>query len=82
MDFFTVPTINVKLLHVFVMIEHHRRKIIHFNVTEHPTSIWSAQQMRNALYEENSYKYVIRDRDCKFGKYFGRKILILVLKKL
>ncbi|MBI9060163.1 MAG: transposase [Labilibaculum sp.] len=74
MDFFTVPTINFKILHVLVMIENHRRKIIHFNVTEHPTSIWSAQQMRNALYNDNSYKYVIRDRDCKFGKYFEEKI--------
>jgi len=41
MDFFTVPTINFKLLHVLVMIENHRRRIIHFNVTENPTSIWS-----------------------------------------
>ena len=82
MDFFTIPTSNFKLLYVFVMIEHHRRRIIHFNVTDHPTSIWTAQQMRNALYEDNSYKYVIRDRDCKFGEYFGRKFLILGLKKL
>ncbi|MDA3861837.1 MAG: hypothetical protein PF445_11505, partial [Melioribacteraceae bacterium] len=81
MDFFTVPTSNFKLLHVLVMIEHNRRKIIHFNVTEHPTSIWSAQQMRNALYYDNSYKYVIRDRDCKFGKYFGRKISNIGIKE-
>jgi putative transposase len=82
MDFFTVPTSNFKLLHVLVMIEHNRRKIIHFNVTEHPTSIWSAQQMRNALYYDNSYKYVIRDRDCKFGKYFGRKISNIGIKEI
>ncbi len=82
MDFFTVPTSNFKLLHVLVMIEHHRRKIIHFNVTEHPTSIWAAQQMRNALYEDNFYKYVIRDRDCKFGKYFGRKISDIGVKEI
>ena len=82
MDFFTVPTSNFKLLHVLVMIEHHRRKIIHFNVTEHPTSVWSEQQMRNALYEDNFYKYVIRDRDCKFGKYFGRKISDIGIKEI
>ncbi|MBI9060207.1 MAG: transposase [Labilibaculum sp.] len=82
MDFFTVPTINFKLLHVLVMIENHRRRIIHFNVTEHPTSIWSVQQMRNALYNENSYKYVIRDRDCKFGKYFGEKINDVGIKEI
>lgn len=82
MDFFSVPTINFNLLHVFVMIEHHRRRIIHFNVTEHPTSIWSSQQMRNALYEDISYKYVIRDRDCKFGKYFGKKISDIGIKEI
>jgi len=82
MDFFTVPTINFKLLHVLVMIANHRRKIIHFNVTEHPTSIWSAQQMRNALYNDNSYKYVCRDRDCKFGKYFGEKINDVGIKEI
>lgn len=82
MDFFSVPTINLKLLHVLVIMEHHRRKVIHFNVTEHPTSIWTAQQMRNALYEDNSYKYMIRDRDCKFGKYFGRKISGIGMKEI
>lgn len=82
MDFFSVPTINLKLLHVLVIIEHHRRKIIHFNFTEHPTSIWTAQQMRNALYEDNSYKYMIRDRDCKFGKYFGRKVSDVGIKEI
>ncbi|MCP5061365.1 MAG: transposase [Ignavibacteriae bacterium] len=82
MDFFSVPTINLKLLHVIVIIEHHRRKIVHFNVTEHPTSIWTAQQMRNALYEDNPYKYLIRDRDCKFGKYFGRKISDIDIKEI
>ena len=82
MDFFTVPTSNFKLLHVLVMIEHHRRKIIHFNVTEHPTAVWSEQQMRNVLYEDNFYKYVIRDIDCKFGKNFGRKISDIGIKEI
>ena len=82
MDFFSVPTINFKLLYVLVVIEHHRRRIIHFNVTEHPTSFWTAQQIRNALFEENPYKFVIRDRDCKFGKYFGKKISYVGIKEI
>jgi len=40
MDFFTVPTISFKTLYVFFIIDHARRKIIHFNVTEHPTAEW------------------------------------------
>ena len=82
MDFFSMPTINFNLLHVFVMIEYHRRIIIHFNATKHPTSLWTAQQIRNALYEDNSYNYMIRDRDCKFGKYFGSKISDLGVKEI
>lgn len=82
MDFFTVPTINFKLLQVLVIIEHHRRRIVHFNVTSHPTSLWTAQQIRNALYDDTSYKYVIRDRDCKFGKYFGKKISDVGIKEI
>ena len=38
MDFFTVPTVTGRILFVFVVILHHRRRIVHFNVTEHPTA--------------------------------------------
>ena len=82
LDFFSVPTINFKILHVLIIIEHQRRKVIHFNITEHPTSFWTAQQMRNALFDDNSYKYIIRDRDCKFGKYFGKKIADVGIKEI
>jgi len=82
MDFFTVPTINFQLLYVFVIIEHHRRKVIHFNVIEHPTSFWTAQQIRNSLYDDTSYHYVIRDRDCKYGKYFKMKIMGIGMKEI
>jgi putative transposase len=82
MDFFSVPTINFKVLHVLVILEHQRRRIIHFNITEHPTSFWTAQQIRNALFYDDSFKYLIRDRDCKFGKYFRRKISDVGIKEI
>jgi putative transposase len=44
-DFFTVPTITMKVLFVFIVLEHDRRKLLHFNVTEHPTGAWTAQQI-------------------------------------
>jgi putative transposase len=43
MDFFTVPTVAGRILFVFVVLLHHRRRIVHFNVTEHPTAAWTAQ---------------------------------------
>lgn len=69
-DFFCVPTINFKLLNVLVFLSHERRKIIHFNVTTNPASEWAAQQLRNALQDSEIPKYLIRDRDCRFGNIF------------
>jgi putative transposase len=68
MDFFTVPTINFRVLYCFFVIEHGRRKILHFNVTEHPTSSWIMQQLREAFPEPCPYSYALLDRDSKFGK--------------
>lgn len=68
MDFFTVPTITFRVLYCFFVIEHGRRKILHFNVTEHPTSSWITQQLREAFPEPCSYPYALLDRDAKFGK--------------
>jgi transposase InsO family protein len=68
MDFFTVPTLTFQVLYCFFIIEHGRRKILHFNVTEHPTSPWIVQQLREAFPESCPYRYAILDRDAKFGK--------------
>jgi hypothetical protein len=69
-DFFCVPTISYKILHVLVFLSHERRKIIHFNVTSNPTSEWAVQQLKNALHDSDIPKYLIRDRDCGFGNIF------------
>jgi transposase InsO family protein len=66
LDFFTVPTVTFKLLYSFFVIEHGRRKIVHFNVTQHPTAEWVVQQLREAFPEAAPYRYVIFDRDSKF----------------
>jgi hypothetical protein len=49
MDFFTVPTIARKILYCFFVIGHDRRRILHLNVTPHPTSAWIVQQSREAF---------------------------------
>jgi hypothetical protein len=72
-DFLTVPTINFKLLHDLVIIEHDRRKLIYFNVTMNPTAEWSIQQIRNLLFNYDTPKYLIRDRDKKYGTLLGSK---------
>jgi transposase InsO family protein len=65
-DFFTVPTLTFKLLYCFFVIEHGRRRILHFNVTSHPTSEWVVQQLREAFSDAGPYRYVILDHDSKF----------------
>jgi putative transposase len=65
-DFFTIPTVTFQVLYCFFVIEHGRRKILHFNVTRHPTAEWVVQQLREAFPEAASYRYVILDRDAKF----------------
>jgi putative transposase len=67
MDFFTVPTITLGLLHCFFVISHDRRKILHFNVTKHPTSLWIVQQLGEAFPFESAPRFLIFDRDGKYG---------------
>jgi putative transposase len=66
-DFFAVPTLTLKLIYCFFVIEHGRRRILHVNITSHPTSDWVVQQLREAFPETGSYSYVILDRDSKFN---------------
>jgi transposase InsO family protein len=66
MDFFTVPTATFRVLYCFFVIGHSRRRVLHFNATEHPTSPWIAQQWREAFPEDTAPRYLILDRDRKY----------------
>jgi hypothetical protein len=68
MDFFTVATALFRVLFVFVVLSHDRRRVVHFNVTEHPTEAWTAQQLREAFPWDEAPRYLVRDRDAIFGK--------------
>jgi putative transposase len=62
-DFFTVPTIRFHVLYVFLILAHDRRRILHFNVTAHPTAEWAGQQLREAFPFDQLPRYLLRDRD-------------------
>ena len=68
MDFFTVPTLTFGVLHCFFVIAHERRRVLHLNVTRYPTQLWVCQQLRDAFPFNVPYKYLIFDRDSKFGE--------------
>ncbi len=67
MDFFTVPTITFGVLFCFFVIHHDRRRILHVNVTKHPTSQWIVQQLREAFPFGSAPRFVLFDRDAKYG---------------
>jgi hypothetical protein len=66
MDFLTVPTLTFGLLHCFFVIAHDRRRILHFNVTRHPTSEWVVQQLRETFPFDSPHRHLIFDRDSRF----------------
>ena len=73
-DFFTVPTIRFQVLYVFLVLAHDRRRILHFNVTAHPTAEWTGQQLREAFPFDQLPRYLLRDRDAIFGDEFRGQV--------
>jgi transposase InsO family protein len=68
MDFFTLPTLTFGVLYCFFVIAHDRRRILHFNVTRHPTGAWVSQQLREAFPYDSAPKYLIFDRGTQFNE--------------
>ena len=73
-DFFVVPTARFQVLYVLVIIWHETRQVVHFNVTRHPTAMWTAQQIVEACPWNTLPKYLLRDRDGIYGKCFQSRI--------
>jgi putative transposase len=76
-DVFTVPTATFRVLLVFVALAHDRRRIVHVNVTAHPTAAWTAQQLREAWPWDTAPRFVIRDRDTIYGLDLRRTALAM-----
>jgi putative transposase len=73
-DFFVVPTATFRILFVFIVLQHQRRRIVHFGVTANPTSQWTSQQIREAFPWDGAPRYLIRDRDASFGAAFRSRL--------
>jgi hypothetical protein len=74
MDFLVVPTASFKLLYVWFVIAHGRRRILHANVTSHPTAEWVVQQLREAFPDDLSLGFLIHDNDSIFSKRVEKSI--------
>lgn len=74
MDFFTVPTFTGRVLFVLVLLAHHRRRVVHLAITDHPTAAWTAQQVIEAFPDETAPRWLVRDRDAIYSDVFRRRV--------
>ena len=81
-DFLVVPTLRFKVLYVLVFLSLDRRRVIHFNLTEHPTAEWSAQQVVEAFPWDAAPKYLLRDRDAIYGSCFRSRVKGMGIKEV
>jgi putative transposase len=72
-DFFVVSTVLCKVLFVFVVLAHERRRVVHINVTDAPTAQWTAQQLVACPWE-TAPRYLLRDRDRVYGVEFSSRV--------
>jgi transposase InsO family protein len=69
-DFFVVPTATFRLLFVFVILSHDRRRLVHFAVTSRPTAEWTARQLLQAFPWDEAPRFLLRDRDGTYREVF------------
>ena len=81
-EFFTVPTATFRILHVFLVLSHDRRRVVHFNVTSNPTSEWTGRQIVEAFPGDTAPKYLLRDRDGTYGDAFVSAVKSLGMEEL
>jgi putative transposase len=73
-DFFVTVTATFRLMYVFVVIEHQSRRLVHCNVTAHPSAAWTLQQLREAVGFEERYEFLLHDRDSIFAQHLDESI--------
>jgi transposase InsO family protein len=82
-DFFVVPTATFRLLYCFLILAHERRRIVHFNVTPHPSAEWTAQQIIEAFPADGTEPtFLLRDRDSIYSPAFRARIRRIGIREI
>jgi putative transposase len=81
-DFFVVPTVSFRILYVFLVFAHERRRVVHFNVTENPTAEWTAAQLMQAFPWDTAPRYLLRDRDQIYGHAFRSRAASMAMTEV
>lgn len=77
-----VPTVGFRVLFVFIVLAHHRRQVLHFNVNASPTSEWTAQQIADAFPWDTAPRFLPHDRDCIYGDAFRQTVQGLGIREI
>jgi putative transposase len=80
-DMFVVISMSFRLLYAIIIIGLNRRKIIHVSTTEHPTQEWLSNEVSQAFAKNPKPKYLIRDRDCCYGRKFSQRVKELGIRE-
>jgi putative transposase len=81
-DFLVVPTATFRVLFVLIDLAHHRRRVVHFNVTNHPTALWTAEQMIQAFPDGTAPRFLVRDRDRIYGEQFRERVKAIGIEEI
>ena len=76
------PTVTFRLLFVFIVFAHQRRRVIHFNVTAHPSSEWAARQIAEAFPWDTAPRYLLHDRDSIYGGPFRQRVTEIGIREV
>jgi putative transposase len=81
-DMFMVATATFKLLYAVIVLSHHRRRVIHFEVTQNPTQAWLARQITEAFPWDTAPRYLLRDRDTSYGICFQNRVRAMGIEEV
>ena len=81
-DFLVAVTATFRMVYVFVVIHHGSRRLLHLNVTTHPTAVRTLQQLRETIGFGDAFRYLLHDRDSIFSQCFDRSVAALALRVL
>jgi putative transposase len=81
-DFLVVPTATFRILFVLIVLAHNRRRVVHFNVTEHPTAAWTGEQLIQAFPDGTEPQYLLRDRDRIYGEVFRERVRVMGIEEV
>jgi transposase InsO family protein len=81
-DFFVVPTVTFQVLYVFIVLAHDRRRLLHFNVTAHPTSEWTAQQIAEVFPWDSAPRYLLHYRDSIYEGSFRQRVRGMAIEEV